>query len=101
MHLQPNNINQNNLYPPPNVTTINQQFPLKIATFNVNGLCTTDPIKQQLLLDTMDLQKIQICGVSETNLNEQSSKLFTKMIQNTRHSLPLIVIIIVVRIPAS
>ena len=70
MNLQPNNNNQNNIYPPPNVTTINQQFPLKIATFNVNGLCTTDPIKQQLLLDTMDLQKIQICGVSETNLNE-------------------------------
>ena len=68
MNLQFNNNNQNNFYPPPNVTTINQQFPLKIATFN--GLCTTDPIKQQLLLDTMDLQKIQICGISETNLNE-------------------------------
>ena len=78
MNLQLNNNNQNNLYPPPNVTTINQQFSLKIATFNVNGLCTTDPIKQQLLLDTMDLQNIQICGVSETNLNEQSSKLIYK-----------------------
>ena len=56
MNLQLTNINnQNNSYPPPNVTTINQQFPLKIATFNVNGLNTTDPIKQQLLLDTMDL----------------------------------------------
>src|SRR6266487_6564409 len=79
MNLQPINLNNNNnFYPPPNVSTSVNQFPLKFATFNVNGLNSSDSIKQQLLLDTMDLQKIQICGVSETNLNEQSSKLIYK-----------------------
>ena len=79
MNLQPINlINNNSSYLPPNVSTFNNQFPLKIATFNVNGLNSFDPIKQQLLLDMMELQNIQICSVSETNLNEQSSKLIYK-----------------------
>ncbi len=79
MNLQPINLNNNNnFYPPPNVSTSINQFPLKFATFNVNGLNSSDSIKQQLLLDTMELQNIQICGVSETNLNEQSSKLIYK-----------------------
>ena len=79
MNLQPINFNNNNnFYPPPNVSTSINQFPLKFATFNVNGLNSADSIKQQLLLDTMELQNIQICGVSETNLNERSSKLIYK-----------------------
>src|SRR6266536_3861154 len=76
MNLQQNiNIQNNNLYPPPNVSTINNHFPLKIATFNINGL--NDSTKQQL-------QNIQICGVSETNLNELSSKLIYKKNDNYR-----------------
>ena len=79
MNLQPINLNNNNnFYPPPNASTSLNQFPLKFATFNVNGLNSSDSIKQQLLLDTMELQNIQICGVSETNLNERSSKLIYK-----------------------
>ena len=79
MNLQPINLNNNNnFYPPPNVSTSINQFPLKFATFNVNGLNSSDSIKQQLLLDTMELQNIQICGISETNLNEQASKLIYK-----------------------
>jgi len=83
MNLQRNiNIQNNNLYPPPNVSTINNHFPLKIATFNVNGL--NDSTKQQLLLNTIELQNIQICGVSETNLNEHSSKIIYKKNDNYR-----------------
>src|SRR6266498_1931297 len=79
MNLQPINLNNNNnFYPPPNVSTSINQFPLKFATFNVNGLNSSDSIKQQLLLDTMELQNIQICGISETNLNDRSSKLIYK-----------------------
>src|SRR5215471_7846544 len=46
--------------------------PFRIATLNVRGL--NEKTKQILLIDLIKDNDLQILGVSETNLNEKSSK---------------------------
>ena len=67
--------NQKIITPLSIVNNNNSNTPFRVMSLNVQGLNTT---KQHFLLDMMNFNKIQILGVSETNLNEQSSKLIYK-----------------------
>src|SRR6266536_213492 len=53
----------------------NIYHPFRIATINVQGLNSE---KKDLIIDMMDYNHIQILGISETNLNEYSSKIIYK-----------------------
>src|SRR5436190_12046155 len=63
-----NDINNNKIfsYPIPN------NKPLRIVTHNVQGI--TCPTKQQQIIDTLDLERIDILGLSETKLSPSTSK---------------------------
>src|SRR3990170_6616142 len=50
-----------------NESLINNKDILKIATHNIRSLCS--PLKQQLLIQTLENYKIDIMGISETNLS--------------------------------
>lgn len=54
--------------------------PFRIVTQNVQGL--NDRTKQQQIIDTMDIQNIDIMGLSETKLNKTVSKLIYKKNRN-------------------
>ena len=49
-----------------NESAINNNEILKIATHNVRSLCS--PLKQQLLIQTIENYKIDIMDIAETNL---------------------------------
>ena len=53
----------------------NIYHPFRIATINVQGLNSE---KKDLIIDMMNYNHIQILGISETNLNEYSSKIIYK-----------------------
>src|SRR3990170_2642254 len=50
-----------------NESLINNKDILKIATHNIRSLCS--PLKQQLLIQTLENYKIDIMGIAETNLS--------------------------------
>ncbi|PKY57243.1 DNase I-like protein [Rhizophagus irregularis] len=68
--------NNNNLIPPPNVSTFSiNTSSLKVATTNLKSLKSD---KQQYLLDMLENQNIHICGVSETWRTQRESDLLYK-----------------------
>jgi exonuclease III len=68
MNTQPINLNNN---PPPS-----QHYPFRVSTLNVQGL--NSPIKQQQLLDMMDLEHISILGLFETKILQHQSNFVYK-----------------------
>src|SRR5688572_8353957 len=79
------NINNNTLDNQPNNNKKNENEkeypPLRILTQNIQGL--SNRTKQEQLLNTLTLQKIDIMGLSETKLTQQVSKLIYK--KNNTH----------------
>src|SRR5215213_10449224 len=80
MNLQPNNNNNNNnnqniqncTHTPSPQNTKQKKYPLCTVTHNIQGL--NDKVKQQQILDYITLNKIDVMGVSETNMHPSTSK---------------------------
>ena len=69
MMLQPiNNQNNQNINNNPPPSSTRKHIPFRVTTSNVQGL--TSPAKQLQVLDFMDLNQIQMLGISETNLSK-------------------------------
>jgi exonuclease III len=68
MNIQPINLNNN---PPPS-----QHYSFHVSTLNVQGL--NSQIKQQQLIDMMDLEHISILGLSETKIPHHQSNFVYK-----------------------